>query len=150
MAETNYYDKLDLKYPEIAIAIDKIDRLKPGLIRFNVPVLTPNLTTNGKASKSDVHQSASNIQNQNPIKISNISITNYISCKIPKELCSNDISRSSVTGTMIIGQTSGSILGGSYINLVDYDRYIPAGSKWIIVFIGGDINKPQIIGRYTE
>ena len=30
------------------------------------------------------------------------------------------------------------------------DRFIDAGSKWIVVFIGGDITKPQIIGRYYE
>lgn len=28
------------------------------------------------------------------------------------------------------------------------DPYIPKGSAWIVVFIGGDINKPAIISRY--
>ena len=32
----------------------------------------------------------------------------------------------------------------------DQYRYIEKGSKWIVVFIGGDISKPQIIGRYYD
>ena len=36
------------------------------------------------------------------------------------------------------------------VNLTIHDdfRYIEKGSKWIIVFVGGDINKPRVIGRY--
>lgn len=30
------------------------------------------------------------------------------------------------------------------------DPYIPKGSAWIVVFIGGDINKPVIIARYYD
>lgn len=35
------------------------------------------------------------------------------------------------------------------VNLVPSDRYIKKGSKWIVVFIGGDITKPQILAPYT-
>ena len=38
------------------------------------------------------------------------------------------------------------------LNIIPTDeyRYIDKGSKWIVVFIGGDINQPQLIGRYVE
>jgi CxxC motif-containing protein len=48
------------------------------------------------------------------------------------------------TGTMSIFK------GTLNIMPIKADRYIPKGSKWIVVFLGGDINYPQLIGRYTD
>ena len=56
----NFYDELDLKYPEIAIAIDKIDRLKPKNIRFGIPILTPYMNTS-KAEESTIYQNKQNL-----------------------------------------------------------------------------------------
>lgn len=186
MASTDFYDELDLRYPEIAICLDKIDRTNPGTKNFYIPVLTPNLdTTSLKTSTSTVYQNNANLENQNKFAIGNVQIQNYIPITIPRELCAyvgGDFENKNVTSLSvkssgkitISGYTGGSggevhshqtlagvgslsfngsesIFEGTINTIpVDSDRFIPAGSKWIVVFIGGDIGKPQIIGRYTD
>lgn len=186
MANKNFYDELDLRYPEIAICIDVIDRTNPGTRNFYIPVLTPNVDTSSLKTKVEtIHQNNSNIANENKVKINNIQIQNYIPITIPKELCAfvggdfniqnNGNMSFNSSGTITInGRTGpGGGLDHSHSTLfgtgnatyngneslykgilnstpIDNQRYIAAGSKWIVVFIGGDIGKPQIIGRYTD
>lgn len=120
---SNFYDELDLKYPEIGIALDMIDRHNPGNVRFCIPVLTPNMD-NTKMEKKTIRQNTRNLMNADKgLEVDNISMSNYTLISIPKELCVLDSSR---------------------------DRYIEAGSKWIIVFVGGDVTKPRVVSRYTE
>ena len=185
---TNFYDNLDLKYPEIAISIDPIDRTNPGKIRFIIPVLTPNMNNN-KYTSNTVRQNTQNLMNADTknLDIKNIELSNYITIPVPKEMCSTfgdfDIGPESylrLDGNAIInGQQSGS--GSIHVSMVtdtgdftvsgtvsgDFsskseisgrinilpsggNRYIEAGSKWIVVFIGGDVTKPRIIGRYLD
>lgn len=186
MANVDFYDELDLRYPEIAICIDKIDRTNPGTKNFYIPVLTPNVDTSSLKKKEEVvHQNNSVIDNEQSVDISSIKIKNYIPIRIPKELCAfvgGDFDIKNVgnmnfnsSGTITIsGKTSANgglvhthdtLDGGgsakyngtesSYSGILkslptDKYRYIDAGSKWIVVFIGGDINKPQLIGRYYD
>ena len=58
----------------------------------------------------------------------------------------------SVSGSLSFnGEESMNEIGGTFkIRPTEKFRYIPEGSKWIVVFIGGDITKPQIIGRYLD
>lgn len=191
---TNFYDDLDLKYPEIAIAMEDIDRTKPGKVKFCIPVLTPNMD-NEKMSENTEHQNASNLVNADKrgLDITNIQISNYIEIYVPPEFCALDGGEYEITsGTVNIvgggidingyasisgsisgsgsvgvesihvnGQVSGdetingtqSVNGASIsgtITITPSNKIIPAGSKWIVVFIGGDITKPRIIGRYNE
>lgn len=186
MANADFYEELDLRYPEIAVCIEKIDRTNPGKKKFYIPVLTPNLdTTSLKTKVETVHQNSSNIINENGPNIESVKIQNYIEIYLPKELCAfvggdfnivnkGDIAVKSNGRITISGSTSisggdahsHSTLsgGGSYtidgaettykgvLNSMPTDqyRYIEKGSKWIVVFIGGDISKPQIIGRYYD
>lgn len=188
MSNINFYDELDLRYPEIAVCIDIIDRTNPGVKNFYIPVLTPNVDTTSLKTKTEIiRQTNSGIANEQKPSITSIQLQNYIPIPIPRELCayvggdfntkntgsisfkSNgtiDISGRTGSGGSGDGSHSHSTLSGEgsatyngsitsesgVVNSipVDTDRYIPAGSKWIVVFIGGDINKPQIIGRYTE
>lgn len=164
---SNFYDEMDLKYPEIGIAMDRIDRLNPGLIRFSIPVLVPNMD-NSKTYNGTIHQNTTNLKNDPSVKyeIDNIYISNYITIPMPKEVCafipssftitSGNINSPSVImtgfsdhnihGTGSMNQLSGSI----NIQYHDSERYIEPGSKWIIVFVGGDSTKPRVIARYTE
>ena len=181
MANADFYEELDLRYPEIAVCIEKIDRTNPGKKKFYIPVLTPNLdTTSLKTKVETVHQNSSNIINENGPNI------DYIEIYLPKELCAfvggdfkvvnkgnmtvKSNGRITISGSTDIGggmaPHSHSTLsgGGSYtidgaettykgiLNSIPTDqyRYIEKGSKWIVVFIGGDISKPQIIGRYYD
>ena len=187
MANADFYEELDLRYPEIAVCIEKIDRTNPGKKKFYIPVLTPNLdTTSLKTKVETVHQNSSNIINENGPNIENVKIQNYIEIYLPKELCAfvggdfkvvnkgnmtvKSNGRITISGSTDIGggmaPHSHSTLsgGGSYtidgtettykgiLNSIPTDqyRYIEKGSKWIVVFIGGDISKPQIIGRYYD
>lgn len=190
MAKTDFYDELDLRYPEIAICLDDIDRTNPGTKNFYIPVLTPNVDTDSLKTKVQTHrQTNSTLANESKPNISSIQIQNYIPIKIPKELCafvggdfhvvnvdsidiasngqiyisgSTGSSGCSLTGThshsTMSGRSSYSITGAKettykgILNIIPTDeyRYIKKGSKWIVVFIGGDINKPQLIGRYME
>ena len=184
MANANYYDELDLRYPEIAICIDRIDRTNPGTLNFYIPVLTPNLDTTSLQKKTEtVHQNSSTIANEQSVNISNIQIQNYIPITVPKELCafvggdfhvfnqvdmevthsgtvsiqgSTDVagpgahSHSSMSGTESFEGTQSHYKGILNSMPTDEYRYIEPGSKWIVVFIGGDIVKPQLIGRYTD
>ena len=120
----DFYDKMDLKYPEIAIAMDDIDRANPGVIRFAIPVLTP-LMNNDKPITDTIRQSRSNLMNDQSVKfeIENIKVTNTIRIPVPQEVC-------------------------NAYQLDDSNRIIKSGSKWIVVFVGGDITKPRIISRY--
>lgn len=120
----DFYDKMDLKYPEIAIAIDDIDRCNPGNVRFIIPVLTP-LMDNGKPITDSIRQNKSSLRNDQSVKleVENIIVTNFISIKVPQEVC-------------------------NVYQVDDSNRIISAGSKWIVVFVGGDITKPRIISRY--
>lgn len=180
----NFYDELDLRYPEIAICIEKIDRCNPGTKKFIIPILTPNLDIN-KERKETIHQNNSFIDNLDSISIKNIEIKNYIEIAIPPELCyyagttqlfnisnanmsaslngthnisgsgtvgpPHDYDRLSVSGNINMELNGTESINGN-IHLVpqDSDRYIEKGSKWIVVFIGGDIGKPQIISRYMD
>lgn len=202
---TNFYDELDLKYPEIAIAMEDIDRVNPGKIKFSIPILTPSMDNN-KTKENIERQNTANLMNADKkgLDIQNIQISNYIEIPIPSELCTLDagtyeiikgtinilnaaerVSGSANGNTSISGNISGTgsvsdyagtinisgsvrgdmnisgfvtsgtanLSGGEIsgnISIIPTDRIIPAGSKWIVVFIGGDITKPRIIGRYIE
>lgn len=186
MANTDFYDELDLRYPEIAICIEKIDRTNPGKKKFYIPVLTPNLdTTSMKTKVETVRQDTSNIVNESKPSVGNVQIQNYIEIYLPKELCAfvggdfnvenkDNIkvkSEGTVTLTGSTGMSGGEVHSHStlsgrgrltfdgddttfkgVLNSIPTDdyRYIDKGSKWIVVFIGGDIGKPQIIGRYYD
>lgn len=128
---SDFYDKLDLKYPEIAIAMEDIDRSNPGKIKFIIPVLTPNLDSTRLMSNT-IYQTKANLRNNSSFKleVENITLTNYIEIPVPSEVCM----------TLVCGT----------IGMPDDIRYIKKGSKWIVVFVGGDITKPRIISRYLD
>lgn len=120
---TNFYDVLDLKYPEIGIAIQDINRSSPGNVKVIIPILTPNMD-NTKIIDTKIHQDSKNLMNENKnnINIRSIEVKNYIEIPFPKEICIS----------------------------LDDDNIIKSGSKWIIVFLGGDITKPRPIARYMD
>lgn len=109
MYNTDFYDNLDLKYPEIAVALETYGN------KFNIPILTPFIANAGKSpSKSTASAlNKNNIKNKDSLPISRITTQNYVTLSVP-----------------------------SYLGTVH------KGDKFIIVFVGGDINKIRIIGRY--
>lgn len=127
---SDFYENLDLKYPEIAIAIDKIDRLNPQPTRFIIPILTPSMP-NESISNNKIYQNKVNLQNlsKDTVEVGNIDACNYITISMPKEVC-------------------GIIYCDNIDNIPNSVRYINPWSKWLVVFVGGDITNPRIISRY--
>lgn len=102
MAETDFYDKLDLKYIEIGTALAKIDRMNPGKVPFNIPVLTPDLPTGEKQEVLIPQRSKANIMNQDAgaVEVSDITACNYIEIEIPRELCAQPDAEYNVKGIL--------------------------------------------------
>ena len=164
---SSFYDKLDFKYPEIAICIETIDRLNPGNPKFIIPVLTPNMNTDSESTQL-IYQNSSNLRNGDTIpEVTNITMNNYMRIPLPKELCGNYDSRF-LSAVKYIADVTLSCSGGAnscngtltktFRTLYDIitsgdlknSRYIKKGSKWIVVFVGGDITKPRIIAPYDH
>jgi hypothetical protein len=120
----DFYDSLDLRYPEIGVAMQDIDRSNPGTVKFIIPILTPNMD-NTRLIDTKAYQTKDNLKNKKRnFEVETLSISNYINIKMPREVCS---------------------VYGEYT-----DKVIKSGSKWIIVFVGGDITKPRVIAPYIE
>lgn len=218
MAQNNYYDNLDLRYGEVGIAMQVIDRMCPGRVEFVIPVLTPNMRTNTKQVNKVIQKDKSNIQNDNAaaVDVSNIEVSNSLFIEIPREICampggyynstgatksscvfrgSGSINASGITSIrgrasissanvssvsdrgLVHGSGSanlnqhgnGSIDGSVTVTLngtlssyssdggmgltlasTNSSRYIPKGSKWLIMFIGGDISCPVVVCRLPD
>ena len=84
---SNFYETLDLRYNEIAIAKDTIDRIDPGPIRFIIPVLTPNMSSTSIV-EDKIRLNSSNLMNRDTKpEIEDLKLTNFVTIIIPKELC---------------------------------------------------------------
>ena len=118
----DYYEELDLKYPEIAIAAEEFYTTQSSA-NFHIPVLMPLLSSNSSSSR-EAFPSNTNILNKDRPEISRMAYaSNYISIPLHSE-------------------RMGSWAHRKIPNLV------PRGAEFIVIFIGGDINKPRILGRY--
>ena len=141
-----FYENLDLKYSEIAIAMERIDRTSPGLVSFTIPILTPTMD-NSKPIKKTVYQNKSNLRNSKntAYEIGNIELSNTIPIEVPIEV-TGGLPLLALYKSLYINHPDINI----GVSIPDSIRYIPKGSKWIVVFVGGDITKPRIIAPYSE
>lgn len=207
MSKQNFYEELDLKYIEIGYNMKPIDRTNPGIVPFNIPVLTPQMDNSTMKDSKIIQRDKSNIQNASvgSIEVSDLQMSNYIEIQVPKEICclpsaeyfvegslnykgNMDANGSgsytfesfniNVTGTVHdnrytdgVGYVSAS--GNASSSKANYSskesfiadgkidgtitliptkeyRYIPAGSRWAICFIGGDINMPMVMCKLPD
>lgn len=108
---TNFFQEMDLKYPEIAICMEYTEGPTG---KFFIPILTPTLDKSKPYIKRDQGLNLRNIQSDHSkYKIEACYTSNYLDLKLP--------------------------LGLESAN---------AGDKFVVIFVGGDINKPVIIGGY--
>lgn len=107
---TNFYDNLDLRYPEIAICLEDTDT---NIGKFFIPILTPTLNKTQVYYELDNAFDNRNIENRDDLRLSPVNISNYIELKLPK----------------------------GYESAKKDD-------KFIVIFLGGDMNKPILIGGY--
>lgn len=111
MKDFEFYQDLDLRYPELAICIGQTKYRN--IAKFFIPVLTPILNGDEPYDITDINISKSNIlSDSSSMDITACTSSNYVELEIP-----------------------------------DFISNYKVGDKFVIVFIGGDLNKPVIIGR---
>lgn len=118
MSNENYYENLDLRYIEIAEAAETFYTYESSAL-FYIPVLMPMIDSTNKITEKPL-PSNRNILNKNRPKIS---------------------AKAYSTGSISIPLHEERL--GSW-----YKNRVPKGTKFMVAFIGGDINKCRIIGRY--
>ena len=115
---TNYYQDKRFEYSEVAVVIE--DFYYEGTGKFFIPILFPELSSDVPYNNIASKGSTANIINYNTRHgIKNVTVSNYIELKVPK-----------------------------YIAEFIKDEYntIKKGTEFIIVFVGGEVNNPKIIG----
>ena len=115
MKDFEFYQNLDLRYPEIAICVDAIDRYTG---KFYIPVLTPILDKDQPYDITDINVNKSNIlSDSSSMDITACTSSNYLTLAVP--------------------------------NPDDYQYYKDMiGDQFVVIFVGGDPNKPVLLGRY--
>lgn len=116
---SEFYEDMDFRFPEIAISAERFYYSSKG--KFTIPTLTPMLSNGSAYTSSNVKASTSNIVNGDDLGITAVTTKNYMELYVPR-----------------------------YIAELVWDKnlYINSGIKFIVSFIGGDINKAQITGLY--
>lgn len=157
MANSDFYSDLDLSYPEIAINVEPIDRLNPGKCKFYIPVLMPYLSKDSAVNKTK-QLNNSNMLNVKPnlFDVSKVEVANYVEIPVPPEMCTLPCCQMNCKDAThcFIKSKHHCIWGPTVSHTVEsciFDgeslRIIPANSKWVVVFIGGDITYPVIIAK---
>lgn len=118
MNNKDFFENLDFRYPEIVECLERNGN------KFYVPIVMGLVDNAGLSPKSITEKNnTSKIRNtNNNLGISNIQKTNYITLSVPSNLW---YSNYSITG-------------------IKYEK----GDRFIVVFVGGDLAKMRIIGRY--
>lgn len=106
MSKTDFYSSgdMDLTYLELGIALQRIDRMNPGIIPFCIPVLTPTMNQSSAVDNKVIQANKTNIvsDNSSAVDVSNIQVSNYINIEIPKELCCLPAPIYDITGNVVI------------------------------------------------
>lgn len=115
-----YYDGLDLAYPQIAKLAEKCSKFSPGKRSFYIPTLM--------AYKDQ------SLKNDNPVPVSNAILQNE----------NKDVGLSSYT----LGSTIKIYIPQSIAihAPTDKNQMMQPGLEFLVEFAGGDINRPIIIG----
>lgn len=110
--------------------------------RFLPPYITPS-SGNQVYERILPKNSSSNIINKsNNLGLSKITVTNYIDIEIPKHLFT--INRIDITPNEVIGG-EGYYVSCSPKATIVYNDFLK-GQKFLVINLGGNINKPYIIG----
>ena len=121
---SSFYDETDLRYPEIAICLE---RTYGPTGKFSIPILTPFMD-NYNISREVIYNSNAKTlvsNNKKELGIGGCEVTNYLELKLPD---------------IVLHE----------MKYHDPYMYIDKGEKFIAVFVGGDINKCKLISRYND
>lgn len=109
-------EDIELRYMEIGIALDKIDRMNPGKVPFIIPVLNPDANKEKKVETKVSNHNTNFIVNENKaaIDVSDYEISNYIMIEIPKELVALPGATYHVEGTLNISGSGDISIDGTF------------------------------------
>jgi len=118
MSNQDFYSDIDLKYTEVAILMTTCNKYTPGTQTFYLQSLVPMKDKSNSIETEQV--SASNLENKDisSITLSEVNTSSTIELEVPKEVTRNFPT-----------------------------KWIPPGTRFLVSFAGGNITKPQIVGR---
>ncbi|MBQ8732983.1 MAG: hypothetical protein IJY76_00595 [Anaerotignum sp.] len=129
MKDFEFYQDLDLRYPELAICLE--DSVE-GVAKFYIPVLTPLLESDNPYDITDNYVSKSNIlSDSSSMEIGACTTSNYLELHLP-----------SITDMHYIDPETDEVL-------TVRDSCVK-GEVFAVLFIGGDPNKNYILGMYNN
>lgn len=143
----NFYEKTDMIYPEKIIALE--DFKYGTMVKCSIPILTPFLNASNIKDES-IKLFKNNIDNRD---VSLLGIDRYNSCNfielfIPKNLCKGYKCNIPVSDDCKCCREN--------LDLClehECKHHIcegKQGEEFVGIFVGGDINKCSIIGRYDD
>lgn len=152
MNNNNYYLQSDMKYLDTVVALE--DFYYGTKVKVSIASLTP-LSNKNTDMEHTRKINKRNIMNKDieSLGISECTSSNYIYLFIPKEVTSYDQLHDHIHLEDIhkhIEKTQHDIHGNHILGTEYEHKYKPKGhkgDKFIIAYIGGDINKPYVIGR---
>lgn len=111
-------NNMDLRYIEVAILMEVVNKYEPGMAKFYLQSLTPGKSKTTATSVTS-NANTTNLANTNPnIGSTNVTSGSTITLNVPTEYT------------------------------IDYPvKYVPQGTRFLVAFLGGDLTKPVIIGR---
>lgn len=127
MNNFEFYQNLNYVYPELAICLsDSVD----GIASFYIPILTPSLETEtGAYDIEDNNVRTHNIlSDTSSMEINACTASNYLDLKLPKFRMYNK----------------------ELNEFEEIDDVCHKGDKFVVVFVGGDPEKPVLLGRYYD
>lgn len=117
----DYYQQQQFNFLEIAIALQKFHYRSEG--KFYIPAITPLISSGAPKDSKKNRIATTNILNYNSkLAVQSFTLSNFIPLRVPRYMCDETI--------------------------IDESGYISEGAKFLISFVGGDINKPRIVGVY--
>lgn len=158
------YLNTDLSYCEKAIAMEEFYIHEPGIIKFHIPGITPFIG-GGEPKDNSTRISKNHLINKDKGNINssnNCTLSNYVEIELPNWITAviRDIVvkvESKCTGG-VAPDGGGQCSPGAITNTVEVERlyffpiddreYVAKGYPFMVAFIGGDVNKKQIVGRY--
>lgn len=119
-----YYQEQDFKYNEIATVLEDFEYRSKG--KFFINSITPLISSSSPFNDKKGKKTTSNIINYSAkLAITSYTISNYVLLSVPEYMLTSNI-----------------------LTVINEISIIKKGTKFIITFVGGDINKPRIIGVY--
>lgn len=121
---TNFYQDQEMKYTEVAIVLEDFELKTLG--KFYIPILLPEVSGGNIINKTGRVNPSNIVNPSGKAGIGSYTSTNYVELKVP-------------------GYIEEEIKKYKYFK-GRYTYVVEKGEKLLVTFVGGEANKPRIIG----